>query len=103
MRKNNIFPAVIRAGNANMFLSAVFTQAFVDVTGIPVELYECDGSIGAAIGAGIGAGVYKNADEAFSRRHAIKIIEPKQSKMYHELYDSWKKTLLKIINKTSEL
>lgn len=103
MRENNIFPAVIRAGNTNMFLSAVFAQAFVDATDIPVELHECDGSIGAAIGAGIGAGVFKNAAEAFSMHRPTKIIEPKQSRMYHELYDSWKETLLKIVNKTSEI
>jgi xylulokinase len=38
MRENNIFPSIVRAGLANMFLSPVFTNAFVNTTGIPVEL-----------------------------------------------------------------
>ena len=48
-------PTIIRAGKANMFYSPVFTEAFVNATGVPVELYASDGSVGAAIGAGIGA------------------------------------------------
>ena len=49
MRENNIEPKVIRAGKANMFLSDVFTDAFVNITNVPVELYENDGSVGAAL------------------------------------------------------
>ncbi len=56
MRSNGMQPAVIKAGKANMFLSPVFTEAFVNATHVPVELYDCDGSVGAALGAGIGAG-----------------------------------------------
>lgn len=41
---------IIRAGKANMFLSEVFTRCFVDTLDVPVELYNCDGSIGAATG-----------------------------------------------------
>ncbi|HKO82129.1 MAG TPA: FGGY family carbohydrate kinase, partial [Chitinophagaceae bacterium] len=57
MRTNGINPTVIRAGKANMFLSKVFTDAFVSATGVAVELYNNDGSAGAAIGAGLGAGI----------------------------------------------
>jgi xylulokinase len=39
MRENGLEPSVIRAGKANMFLSDVFTKAFVNVTNVPVELY----------------------------------------------------------------
>ena len=59
-------PKVIRAGKANMFLSDVFTDCFVNTLNIPVELYNCDGSVGAAIGAGLGAGIYANTREAFN-------------------------------------
>ena len=30
-------PTVIRAGKSNMFLSPVFTEAFVNATGVPVN------------------------------------------------------------------
>ncbi len=90
MRENGMKPKVIRAGMANLFLSEVFAQTFVDVTGIPVELYENDGSTGAALGAGIGAGIFKDTEEAFSRHEIIKYLEPKNSEAYEPLYAEWK-------------
>ncbi len=59
-------PSIIKAGYANMFLSDVFTQSFVNSTGVPVELYNNDGSMGAAIGSAIGTGVL-SAKEAFAK------------------------------------
>ena len=47
----------IRAGHANMFLSPLFRQTLASVSGAPIELYDTDGSVGAARGAGIGAGI----------------------------------------------
>jgi xylulokinase len=103
MRENNIYPVVVRAGRANMFLSELFTQSFADITGIPVELHEGDGSTGAAIGAGIGAGIFSTATEAFSLRKAGRIVEPANSGLYEEYYQSWKETVLQLINQTSEI
>jgi xylulokinase len=54
MRSNGMNPTVIRAGKANLFLSDLFAETFVNATGVPVELYKNDGSVGAALGAGIG-------------------------------------------------
>lgn len=101
MRSNGIYPKIIRAGKANMFLSNVFTQAFVNTTATPVELYEGDGSVGAAIGAGIGTGVYRNADEAFRHRSPKETIEvdSKKSEVYDELYEQWKQALWRHLNK----
>jgi xylulokinase len=93
MKSNGIQPKVIRAGKANMFLSDVFTESFVNATGVPVELYNCDGSVGAATGAGIGAGIYTSAKDAFKTFKAVKLIEPTKEKLYNELYEKWKKGL----------
>jgi xylulokinase len=97
MRENGIRPSVIRVGKANMFLSDVFAEVFVNTTNVPVELYENDGSVGAAIGAGIGAGIYSTPKEAFSYLKLIKRIDPSANKvkLYDELYSSWKGELLK--------
>jgi xylulokinase len=95
MRENGMAPKVIRAGRANLFLSEVFAQIFVDVTGIPVELYENDGSVGAALGAGIGSGIFKSAEEAFNRHEAIKTLTPQHSAAYEPIYQDWKKILEK--------
>ena len=98
MRKNGMNPKVIRAGKANMFLSEVFTESFVNATGVPVELYHCDGSVGAALGAGIGAGVFENPLAAFSNIKPIKLVQPTQTNLYNELYEKWKKILEKQLN-----
>ena len=97
MRENNLQPSIIRAGYANLFLSKIFSNAFVNVTGVPVALYNADGSVGAAIGAGIGAGVYKDAAEAFSDFKPLQIIAPNQSKEYDALYNDWKNQLEKLL------
>ncbi len=97
MRGNGLQPSVIRAGKANLFLSDVFAQAFVNVTNTPVELYECDGSVGAAIGAGLGANIYSNEKEAFVNMKCLQLIEPKEVKLHDELYLAWKELLLQRI------
>lgn len=97
MRENGMQPKVIRAGRANLFLSEVFAQTFVDVTGIPVELYENDGSVGAALGAGIGAGIFKSPEEAFTGHELIKYLAPKNSAAYEPLYAEWKNLLNKAL------
>lgn len=96
MRSNGIHPTVIRAGSANMFLSPLFAESFVNATGIAVELYHGDGSVGAAIGAGIGAGTYHDAKEAFQQFKPVRTVAPDAQKTaaYEELYGRWKNTLL---------
>ena len=89
MRENGMNPTVIRAGRSNMFLSDVFTQSFVSATGVPVELYDNDGSMGAALGAGIGARIFPSADEAFGNLKAMQRIEPATNN-FEEVYQSWK-------------
>ncbi|MHA4895916.1 xylulokinase [Pedobacter sp. PWIIR3] len=93
LRENGMVPAVIRAGQSNLFLSEVFTQSFVNITGVPVELYENDGSFGAAIGAGIGAGIYQSAGEAFSLKKPLRVVEPSGTSL-EAPYQDWKQLLI---------
>ncbi|MCQ2110667.1 MAG: carbohydrate kinase [Bacteroidaceae bacterium] len=85
----------IHAGNANMFLNPVFRETLAGITGATIELYDTDGSVGAAKGAGIGAGVYKDHNEAFATLEKLKVIEPKTSLVpqYQEAYARWKAVL----------
>ena len=76
-----------------MFLSDVFTQSFVNATGVPVELYQTDGSVGAALGAGVGAKIFNNPREAFSGKEPLKLVEPSQTGPYETLYQQWKAVL----------
>lgn len=93
MRENDLHPTIIRAGKANLFLSDVFIQSFVNATGVAVELYENDGSAGAALGAGVGAGIYRSYSEAYTQFKPLGKFEPTNVKLYDELYKEWKKLL----------
>lgn len=93
MRAGEMNPSVIRAGRANMFLSSVFTEAFVNATQTPVELYDNDGSVGAALGAGIGAGIFRSGKEAFAGRKPVVRVDPGSAGEYEGLYERWKEIL----------
>jgi xylulokinase len=95
MRENGLNPTVIKAGKANMFLSEVFAQAFVNATGLVVELYQTDGALGAALGAGIGVGVFATPDDAFGSMQPLQVIEPDENiELYEQTYQRWKEALL---------
>lgn len=101
MKNIGINASVIRAGKANMFLSPIFRNTLAGITGATIELYNTDGSIGAARGAGVGSGYYHSFTEAFSNLKKIEVIEPdsKNVSAYINAYNLWKVELEKIINK----
>lgn len=95
MRQTGIIPSVIRAGFANMFLSPVFTEALACTSGASIELYNTDGSQGAALGAGVGAGIYHSFSEAFAGLRKIRMTEPDQTLVdaYRQAYQRWLEVL----------
>lgn len=92
----------VRAGNANMFLSPLFGKAFATVTAATVELYNTDGSQGAARGAGLGAGAYKDFSEAFTGLKKLKTIEPDPNleSQYSAAYQRWVSVLAQRLDNT---
>ncbi len=102
MRENGMDPNIIRAGKANMFLSSVFAQSFVNATAVPVELYQTDGSVGAALGAGVGINFYPDPVSAFANRKPLKTIEPSDTSVYDSLYEEWKDLLDTQLQKNHE-
>lgn len=86
---------LIRAGMANMFLSPVFRDTLAGTTGATIELYDTDGSVGAAKGAGIGAGIYKTPAEAFETLKKLSSVEPdtNNKEAYKSAYEIWKSKL----------
>ena len=85
----------IHAGKANMFLSPLFRDTLASVSGATIELYDTDGSVGAAKGAGIGAGIYKDHDEAFATLEKLQVITPDEAHRadYLSAYARWKEVL----------
>jgi len=99
MQNTGIDAKVIRAGKANMFLSPVFRDTLAGVSGATIELYNTDGSVGAARGAGIGSGYYASAKEAFANLSKLEPVEPDTDKKaeYQDAYNNWKTELDKAL------
>ena len=95
MNETGINPQVIRAGEANMFLSSIFRETLSNVTKTVINLYNTDGSIGAARGAGIGCGYYKSEKEAFNGLVSTGSAEPapRLEDEYNQAYLRWKDRL----------
>ncbi len=100
MKNIGINPSIIRAGKANMFLSPIFTTTLATITGATIELYNTDGSIGAARGAGVGAGLYKSFDEAFVGFNKLEEIKPNSgiSSAVNDAFNSWLQFLKTVTN-----
>jgi xylulokinase len=95
LRDMGIELTTVKAGNANMFLSPSFAEAFATVTQTTVELYNTDGSQGAARGAGIGGGIYQDLEGAFVGLRPIKTVVPNDNltPAYNEAYNRWENIL----------
>lgn len=92
MRDMGVRVDTVRAGNANLFLSPLFASIFATVSGARVELYDTDGSQGAARGAGLGCGVFSGPDEAFHGLECVRSVEPsaKDGPAYERAYARWR-------------
>ncbi|MEH0153402.1 FGGY family carbohydrate kinase [Limibacter armeniacum] len=100
MEEMGVKPSVIKAGKTNMFQSEVFTSTLSSVTGVPIELYDTDGSRGAAMGAAFGFGHHTSIDSIAESVACTGLVEPDLTNqaVYQEAYGSWKnqlETLLK--------
>jgi xylulokinase len=83
-----------------MFLSKVFRETLAEISGSTIELYDTDGSVGAANGAGIGSGIFGSFDEAFENLNRRMVVEPtnKDQPLYAGAYEQWLAVLEKCIN-----
>jgi xylulokinase len=91
MKSIGISSKVIRAGNANMFLSPVFRNTLSSIANVKIELYNTDGATGAALGAGLGAGIFKDSKDAFKNLQVVKTIlpNPELFEIYWKTYKKW--------------
>ncbi|MDR0421489.1 MAG: carbohydrate kinase [Proteiniphilum sp.] len=96
MREIGMDIRVIRAGNANMYLSPLFREALACASGAVIELFDTDGAAGAAKSAGIGAGIYASPAEAFASLKKIMTVEPDSAKTerYGDAYRRWKSHII---------
>lgn len=99
MKEMGLHLNVIRAGKSNMFLSPVFRQTLSNVTGSSIELYDTDGSQGAARGAAFGAGYYQSFNEAFGSLSKVGEVNPEAKNIDATLnaYNNWLERLKKFL------
>lgn len=76
MKATGLAPTRLRAGDANLFKSAVFRETLATTLGVTIELIRTDGAAGAARGAGVGAGIFATSADAFKNLEVISTIEP---------------------------
>jgi len=97
MKETGIDLKLIRAGNANMFLSPIFRETLATITGVKIELYDTDGALGAARGAAVGAGLYASFEEAFAGLKVLETIvpNPKNADLLQKAYEKWEILLTK--------
>lgn len=98
MKNLGLQPNVIRAGEANMFLNPVFRSTLATLTGARIELFDTDGSLGAARGGALGAGFYSSAKEAFSTLSKTKTVDPEPTweQPLADAYERWTTELNKL-------
>lgn len=88
---------VIRAGEANLFLSPVFRETLATLTGANIELFNTDGSLGAARGAAWGAGLYAGREACFASLKQTARVLPRAEWQapLQQAYQNWKDQLQK--------
>lgn len=86
---------VIRAGKANLFLSPLFRDTLATLCGAEIQLYDTDGSLGAARGGALGAGFYKTPSEAFAKLGMVGSASPRTewAAPLEDAYLKWKQLL----------
>lgn len=91
MKEMGLELEVIRAGNDNLFQSAIFGQTIAELSGAKIELIETTGAVAAARGAGVGTGIYASMTDAFSELKVTKIYEPNQgsNQEFAGAFDRW--------------
>jgi len=96
MREMGLSVSHIRAGNANLFLSPLFREAFVNTTVATLTLLDTDGAQGAARAAGVGIGAFLTIEEAGSAGLTTiheESPDPNLIPYYKEAYEKWALTL----------
>lgn len=98
-----IRPRVLRAGQANLFLSPVFRKTLATVSDLQIELYDTDGAQGAACAAAAGAGLIASPEQAAARLHCLEREQPAAGRdPFLDAYRSWRERLLQTLREEKE-
>jgi len=89
-----IRPARIRAGNDNLFQSALFSQTLANLSGCVIEVLRTNGAAGAARAAAFGFGAYPTLTAALGQTEVVKTYQPAPvTSALEAAAQRWQKTL----------
>ena len=99
LKSDGISVKVIRAGNDNLFRSAIFATTVATLIGYEIEIYNTTGAIGAARAAGLHKGDFDSYGKLVMENDYIETFKPLQDRApYLKAYQHWKKELDLILN-----
>lgn len=82
--------SVMRVGNDNLFLSAIFSNTIAQLLGCRIEMLRTTGAAGAAIASGVGIGLYPDVREGLGALEHVHTYEPQdQSNACRDAYEHW--------------
>lgn len=99
LKNDNAEINVIRAGNDNLFRSALFSQTIATLIGHEIEIYDTTGAVGAARAAGLSDFNYESiGDNLSSNDHVTTHVPLKNNAIFEAAYIRWKKELELLLN-----
>lgn len=100
MQQTGIGAKIVRAGKANLFLSPLFASTLAALANVQIELYDTDGSQGAARGAALGAGLYGSREETFRGLTRLETVQPDPElrRQLLPVYAAWCRALEQALN-----
>lgn len=101
-RQMGIPVGIVRAGNDNLFRSAIFSETVSTLLDAEIQLVASTGAAGAAKASGVAVGLYASAEEALSGTTVAERYLPGKAKSeYQAAFEKWKTELETLINKTT--
>ncbi len=101
LKRDHTHIEVIRAGDDNLFRSAIFSDTVATLIGQEIEMYHTTGAIGAARAAGITDADFDHFEASNSSNDHVHTYVPlANSNAYEEAYQRWKKQLEINLRKT---
>ncbi|MGB5553417.1 MAG: FGGY family carbohydrate kinase [Flavobacteriaceae bacterium] len=98
MKSDGIRPSVIRAGNDNLFRSAIFSETIATLLGHEIEIYNTTGAIGAARACELRKGDYTTFGKRIMENDYVMGFKPlKNKEEFEKAYKQWKKELNNLI------
>jgi xylulokinase len=99
MKSDGLEASAIRAGNDNLYRSAIFSETVATLMQKEIEIYNTTGAIGAARACAItNAGNYTSFKAFMEHDHVMTYSPKADAKPYREAYKRWCKELELIIN-----